>query len=321
MKYKFANYEFDNELRLLRFPDGASLHLRPKVNELLSILLTRPQKVFNKKELIERIWGKNSSALDHDLHGLKRELEKALGDKEIVKTVPGEGYAFNLRVAAPEEISGDGSSGSKPTALPVFPGLGTPAGALFVHSFVGYGSNDKVQHIQKKVKWESRLRHMVMQSPDAPETIFIPFRHVVKPGKENESWWNVIVAVRVDPVSGKWQTADLSGYKKLVFEVRSNPARAFSQHTFIPFRVRLEDSTDSEGTHRQSTDWYPHLLVAPKHFTPLEVLLDEFWSSKTVPTKTQNVTRERISQVVFGQDSTVPSISGTLEIRNIKFTS
>jgi DNA-binding winged helix-turn-helix (wHTH) protein len=321
MKYKFANYEFDNELRLLRLPDGTSRHLRLKVNKLLSILLSRPQKVFTKEELIEQIWGEESDATDHDLQGLKGELDKALKDKTIVKTVSGEGYAFNLPVTTPQDIPiAIGSSNDKQAILPVFPGLGTPAGALFVHSFVGYGSNDRVQHIQKKVKWERRLRHMVMQSADTPETILIPFRHTVRSGEEGESWWNVILAIRVDPVSGKWQTVDLTEYKRLSFEVRSNPARAFSQHTFIPFRMRLEDSTDSEGTNRQSTNWYPHLLIAPKHFIQMEVLLDEFWSPGAGPIKSQNAARNRIFQIVFGQDSTIPSIAGTLEIRKIKFT-
>jgi hypothetical protein len=257
--------------------------------------------------LIAKIWGEQSKATDHDLHCLRRDLDAVLGDKAIVKSIPSEGYVFTLRLATAQETpTAISSSNTKQAVLPVFPGVGTPAGALFVHSFVGYGSNDRVQHIQKKVKWERHLRHMVMQSADTPETILIPFSHLVKAGKESESWWNVVIAVRVDPVNGKWQTVDLTGYKKLHFEVRSKPARAFSQHTFIPFRVRLEDSTDSEGTNRQSTNWYPHLLVAPKHFTAVEVLLDEFWASQAVPTK--------------NQDSTVPSISGRVEIRNIKFT-
>jgi DNA-binding winged helix-turn-helix (wHTH) protein len=320
MKYAFANYLFDDQSRRLTLPSGKALRLRPKVAKLLFELLQSPAgRVKTKQELIEAIWEKHSTAGPHDLQTLKRELEAALSNQGLVETVPREGYLFTAKVSTSNEhllpvvnqISG---------TLPVYPGLGTAAGALFVHSFVGYGANDYVKHLQKKVRWEFHPRHMVMQSPDIRETILIPFRHTVKSGRESYSWWNVIISVRVDPVSGKWQTVDLTEYQKLAFEVRSSPARAFSQHSFIPIRVRLEDSIDSSETNRQATNWYPHLLKAPKEFEQVEVMLDDYdWSPEAWPTNARSVSRGQIFQIVFGQDATIPSISGVIEIRNVRF--
>src|SRR5579864_9238612 len=144
MKYRFANYTFDDELRQLTRPNLPPRRVRPKVKELLMILLRHPGKVVRKQELLGEIWGADSSATDHDLQGLKRELEKELATKELIGTVSGEGYALKAVVKTANEANPDSTTDveEEPNLLPVFPGVGTPAGALFVHSFVGYGKND-----------------------------------------------------------------------------------------------------------------------------------------------------------------------------------
>jgi len=224
MKYQFANYEFDDDLRQLIKPDGSSRRLRPQLKTLLTALLLRPRDAHAKQDLIDRVWGKDSKATDHDLQNLKGELDTALGDNELIGTISGLGYAFAVPVTRiePNETAVS-SNGVGPKILPIFPGIGTPAGSLFVHSAVDSGKNDYVKYIKRKVKWEARPRQMALTSEDAPETMVIPFRHTLKKGSEDQSWWGAVLAVKVNIVTGDWEGADVTGYNKLVFEARSIP--------------------------------------------------------------------------------------------------
>src|SRR5947199_8259611 len=150
MKFRFANYYFDDEIRHLVRPDGSTCQLRPLVSELLTAFMRHPGgELITKGKLISHVWSDTTTATDHDLQGLKRELERALGNSELIKPIRGKGYrlaATVLTVAeAPADVSLSGSSApiSKPSGpLHILPGVGSPAGALFVHSFVGYGRND-----------------------------------------------------------------------------------------------------------------------------------------------------------------------------------
>jgi DNA-binding winged helix-turn-helix (wHTH) protein len=320
MKYRFTTYIFDDELRQLTGRDFSARRLRPKLKELLVILLKRDRKVVRKHELIEEIWGANSNATDHDLHNLKRELEKVLGTKRLIKSVPGEGYVFDAPVSnqIESDIGTKIEEESELTILPIFPGAGTPAGALFVHSFVGYGKNDHVRHIERRVKWERHPRHMVMLSNTSRSAFTIPFRHVVKPGREGESWWSVVIPVRVNSVSGDWQAVDLTRYRTLSFKARGKPMRP--KHAQSLLRIRFEDNSRKSASRsgRQSSSWYPEALNLGVRFHPFTLDLDKFkWSVDAWPDNNEPVCREKIIQIVFGQDTSVPSAEGLIEVRDV----
>jgi DNA-binding winged helix-turn-helix (wHTH) protein len=324
MKYRFANYEFDEDLRQLRKPDGSSRRLRPQLSKLLTILLSGPGDAHAKQKLIESIWHKHTRATDHDLHNLKRELETALDESGIIKAIPGHGYAITVPVTPAGDlnkgaVAGNGTAGK---ILPVFPGIGTPAGSLFVHSAADCGKNDYVQYIKRKVKWEARPRQMVLTSEDAPETMVIPFRHALKEGSENQSWWAVVLAVKVNIVTGDWEGTDVTTYNKLVFEARSIPTTFSAKERAMPLLVRLEDNDkDADGgSTRQSTDWHPQEILLPEAFITVELQLEKFnWSAEAWYWNTKAVDRVDIAQIIFGHDSRIPSLEGTIEIRNVRF--
>src|SRR6267142_707246 len=318
MKHKFANYNFDDALRVLVRPDGVTCSLRPQINKFLALLISRSQHVFSKNELIIHIWGNDSSATDHDLQCLKRDLEKCLGNKELIRTVPRQGYAFTASLNATQPAASIVSStdgGESSGSLSIFPGVGNAAGALFVHSFVAYGKNDYVKHLQKAVKWEKRTRHMVMLSEKLRSVLSIPFRHVTGQRTTKESWWAIGIPIRVDPVIGDWCSVDLMPYSELSFRIRSKSKS--SKRGPILLRVRFEDESinSKSKSRRQSSSWYPEPLEIPTKWHRFTLALIQFrWSRDAWPGNTEAVRRDKIVQIVFGQDPTVPSASGDLEI-------
>lgn len=82
--------------------DGVLVRLRPKTFELLALLASRPQRLFSKDDLIDRVWSGRSVSPDV-LPGCIGEIRRALGDSarrpEWIETVPGTGYRL-LRAAA-----------------------------------------------------------------------------------------------------------------------------------------------------------------------------------------------------------------------------
>jgi DNA-binding winged helix-turn-helix (wHTH) protein len=324
MKYRFANYEFDEDLRQLKKPDGSSKRLRPQLSRLLTILLSRPEDAHAKQELIESVWHKHTNATDHDLHNLKRELETALDESGIIEAIPGHGYTITVPVApvANSDKGASAGNGAGRKILPVFPGIGTPAGSLFVHSAADAGKNDFVKYIKRKVKWEARPRQMVLTSEDAPETMVIPFRHTLKEGSEDQSWWVAALAVRVNIVTGDWEGADVTGYNKLVFEARSIPTSFSAKERAMPLLVRLEDNDKdaNSGSSRQSTDWHPQEILLPEAFLTIELPLEKFnWSAQAWYWNTKPINRADVAQIIFGHDSRIRSLEGTIEIRNVRF--
>jgi hypothetical protein len=139
-----------------------------KRRKLLAALVGGPEDVHDKDSLIENIWHKHTTATHHSLHNLKDELDEALDDTTLIETITGVGYAFTAPVMRlePDRTAASGN-GLGPKMLPIFPGIGTPAGSLFVHSAADSGKNDHVKYIKRKVKWEARPRQMVLTSEDA----------------------------------------------------------------------------------------------------------------------------------------------------------
>lgn len=326
MKYQFDNYELDDSSRGLTRPDGSHVQLRRQAASLLVAFLTnRINTLISKERLIRIVWGEHSHAGDHELQGLKNELQKHLQSQDLIEAITGEGYIFHAKtVARFPDTSGFGYSATDRETLYVFPGNGTAAGSLFVHSWVGYGSNDFVKHIQKEVHWEVKPRHMAMLSEDEPSTLVIPFRHVVETGSEKESRWEVVVAVRVDPVSGNWEYLDLEGYKTLAFEARFDSRRRATADNdpTTSLLVRLEDNATNSngGSKRQTTNWHPRAPSLSPGFKWYRLPLNEFdWIDGLPGWNTDPVCRNKIVQIVFGHDATIPSASGIIEIRNIMF--
>lgn len=89
----------------------------------------------------------------------------------------------------------------------------------------------------------------------------------------------------------------------------------------LPLKVRFEDdSVDAGGgSFRQSSDWHPFDIRVGPRFQLFEMNLESFdWLQDAWPTNTGPVDKQRIMQVVFGHDDSVPSCAGTVEIRRLR---
>ena len=79
--------------RYLVIKKGKDIVLPRKEFELLSLMISKPEKVFTREEIFDRIWGDNIVVGDRTIDVHIRKLREKLGDKYI-KTVKGIGYKY-----------------------------------------------------------------------------------------------------------------------------------------------------------------------------------------------------------------------------------
>jgi two-component system alkaline phosphatase synthesis response regulator PhoP len=72
---------------------GEELFFPRKEFELLSLLISRPDKVFSREEIFDRIWGENIVVGDRTIDVHIRKLREKLGNS-CIKTIKGIGYKF-----------------------------------------------------------------------------------------------------------------------------------------------------------------------------------------------------------------------------------
>lgn len=87
-----GDFVIDNE-RYLIIKKGKDISLPRKEFELFSLLISKPEKVFTREEIFDRIWGENIVVGDRTIDVHIRKLREKLGDKYI-KTVKGIGYKY-----------------------------------------------------------------------------------------------------------------------------------------------------------------------------------------------------------------------------------
>jgi two-component system, OmpR family, alkaline phosphatase synthesis response regulator PhoP len=74
--------------------DGKSLYLPRKEFELLSLLVSRPGKVFLRDEIYNRVWGNETVVGDRTIDVHIRKLRAKVGDN-LIKTIKGVGYRYD----------------------------------------------------------------------------------------------------------------------------------------------------------------------------------------------------------------------------------
>ncbi len=72
---------------------GKDITLPRKEFELLSLMISKPEKVFTREEIFDRVWGENIVVGDRTIDVHIRKLREKLGDKYI-QTVTGIGYKY-----------------------------------------------------------------------------------------------------------------------------------------------------------------------------------------------------------------------------------
>lgn len=107
LKRKFVNTEQDlpsigderghliiDKERYLVFKDQEEIILPRKEFELLSLLCSRPGKVFLREEIYTKVWGHETIVGERTIDVHIRKLRSKIGD-DLITTVKGVGYKFN----------------------------------------------------------------------------------------------------------------------------------------------------------------------------------------------------------------------------------
>lgn len=80
--------------KYLVIKNGQELKLPRKEFELLSLLLSKPGKVFERNEILERVWGSEVIVGDRTIDVHIRKLREKIGG-EYLKTIKGVGYKYD----------------------------------------------------------------------------------------------------------------------------------------------------------------------------------------------------------------------------------
>ncbi|MDD4144523.1 MAG: response regulator transcription factor [Prolixibacteraceae bacterium] len=87
-----GNLSIDKERYLIRIGDNEMV-LPRKEFELLSLLVSKPSKVFTREEIYSSVWGENVVVGDRTIDVHIRKLREKIGNEHI-KTLKGVGYKF-----------------------------------------------------------------------------------------------------------------------------------------------------------------------------------------------------------------------------------
>ncbi len=94
---KIANITLDRAQREVSV-DGVPAKLTFSEFELLSCLMSEPQRLFNRQELLRAIWGdsayRDPRAIDVHIRHLREKLEHRPDEPRLILTVRGAGYRF-----------------------------------------------------------------------------------------------------------------------------------------------------------------------------------------------------------------------------------
>ncbi len=89
-----GDLQIDRE-KYMVYQAGNKIALPRKEFELLSLLASKPGKVFTRDEILERVWGSDIIVGDRTIDVHIRKLREKLGEEHI-KTVKGIGYKFDF---------------------------------------------------------------------------------------------------------------------------------------------------------------------------------------------------------------------------------
>jgi two-component system alkaline phosphatase synthesis response regulator PhoP len=74
--------------------DGQELQLPRKEFELLALLVSRPNFVFKREQILEKVWGTEIIVGDRTIDVHIRKIREKIGD-HYISTIKGVGYKFN----------------------------------------------------------------------------------------------------------------------------------------------------------------------------------------------------------------------------------
>ena len=97
-----GDISFNTTTRTLSFKDGRPVQLRNKSKEVLRFLVNNPSRTVTKNEIIEAVWT-DVAVSDESLVQCIADIRRVIGKdaRQIVETVPREGYRMHLGVEVP----------------------------------------------------------------------------------------------------------------------------------------------------------------------------------------------------------------------------
>ncbi|MBL4863163.1 MAG: response regulator transcription factor [Crocinitomicaceae bacterium] len=93
-KVKATNQLIIDREKYIVLKDGESIHLPRKEFELLALLASKPDHVFDRNIILETVWGTEIVVGDRTIDVHIRKLREKIGS-DYIKTVKGVGYKFN----------------------------------------------------------------------------------------------------------------------------------------------------------------------------------------------------------------------------------
>lgn len=91
---QIGGLKIDRE-KYLVFQDEEAISFPRKEFELLSLLTSKPGKVFTREDILSRVWGSEIVVGDRTIDVHIRKIREKLGD-ETIKTIKGIGYKFDI---------------------------------------------------------------------------------------------------------------------------------------------------------------------------------------------------------------------------------
>jgi two-component system response regulator BaeR len=78
--------------------NGDQMHLTPNEFDLLAVLMSQPERVFTRSDLVYQVQGYDfegyERTVDTHIKNLRKKLAAALPDEKIIRTIYGVGYSF-----------------------------------------------------------------------------------------------------------------------------------------------------------------------------------------------------------------------------------
>src|SRR5437588_1759251 len=97
-QYAFTSFVLDSTERVL-LRDGVEVSLRNKVFETLLFLVRNAGRLVSREELLQAIWP-DTYVDEANLNQNVSEIRRALGDGNLIQTVPRQGFRFVALVTA-----------------------------------------------------------------------------------------------------------------------------------------------------------------------------------------------------------------------------
>jgi two-component system alkaline phosphatase synthesis response regulator PhoP len=92
-KIKVGDIEIDRD-RYMVIKSGVEIQLPRKEFELMSLLVSKPGRVFKREEILSKVWGNDTIVGDRTIDVHIRKLREKIGD-DYFKTIKGIGYKFD----------------------------------------------------------------------------------------------------------------------------------------------------------------------------------------------------------------------------------